>query len=517
FYLLFLPALFCLRFFACAFLPATGPARKLVSMRTLLRLLGMALLVVMAGLPSLFASPTLDPSFSRWLEKNPKVHFAEVAQRFLTAAGRDATAYQEQMQELEKRFREYLILADEPNDPKDRCLLLGRFFFEKLGFEADLDLQSLENLYPDAILKRRRGYCLGLSLVILHLAEQIGWPLQAASAPRHTFVRYAGPPHVNLETTLGGELHDDAWYQERFSFSRENRGYLTSMTERQTAAHLLNNYGFVLLNSGRLPEAAKHFKEALKIHPELVEAIINQGVCHARLRDYKAALKAFDAALSKWPGDPYTRLNRANALLSLKSSEAAEAALTKLLNSHPTFPGLSDALDHLRSILDTRKNWHSVQRLSIAQNQSRAVLAGKLPGLKATYYKDTHLRSPCATRVDRNISFRWGWGSPGRRIPKDRFSTRWIGWLEIPRKDRYTFFITCSDGVRLWVDGRQVVNAWSRTNNNFTEGSVQLLAGLHDLRVEYFESNGDAGIKVMLAADSQEAMLELSDHIFHAP
>ena len=193
-----------------------------------------------------------DPAFARWLSKTKDFRYEELAGRFLKACGRDSAAYQKAMETLARNFRTALKKQGNPATPRERCRALQEFFFRQQGFAADLDLERLDNLYPDAILRRQRGYCLGLSLVLLHLGEKVGWPLQAAAAPRHTFIRYGvGTSPLNMETTLGGELHDDAWYTERFDLSGQGRVRLETLSPRQTGAHLLNNHGYVLLNEGR--------------------------------------------------------------------------------------------------------------------------------------------------------------------------------------------------------------------------------------------------------------------------
>jgi regulator of sirC expression with transglutaminase-like and TPR domain len=471
-----------------------------------------AVLVVVVSL--LVPGDSLDASFAKWLGGPGEIRYGEIATRFLQAAGRDVSAYTHEMDALARDFRAFLEAHQNPEPPRERVVLLRRFLFEERGFRADLDLTELGNLYPDAILRRKRGYCLGLSVVILDLAERVGWPLIAVSAPRHTFLRYPSSPHLNLETTLEGEIHDDEWYRKRFDLGAADRNLLRPLSPRQTAAHILNNHGFVLLERGQLEGAARDIREALRTDPGLVEARINLGVYQARSGDLKGALQAFEAVEAKWPGDPYCRLNRANALISLdRPAEAAELGLG-LLETHPQLTGLSEVLQTIRERLDPRSDWSSLQRLSIALNGRRSK---RSPGLRGTYFRDARLREVQLTRIDRDISFTWSWKSPGRGIPSDQFSVRWTGLLKIPHRDLYTFYVICSDGVRIWVDGRRVVDAWRRANNNFTEGAVDLLPGLHDLRIEFFESVGEAGIKLMLTSKSQEDFLPLEEILFHVP
>ena len=187
----------------------------------------------------------VDEGFVKWIREAAAPRYGEVAERFVAAAGRDEQVYRDGIARLHEALVAFVEREGRLTEPAARCALLARFLFEEQGFRVDLDLTERENLYPDAILERRRGYCLGLTLVLLDLGERLSWPLVAVSAPRHTFVRYRAATHVNIETTLGGQRRDDEWYQRRYGLS--TRAQLVELGPARTAAHLLNNHGYVLL------------------------------------------------------------------------------------------------------------------------------------------------------------------------------------------------------------------------------------------------------------------------------
>ncbi|MEM7166845.1 MAG: PA14 domain-containing protein [Planctomycetota bacterium] len=465
----------------------------------------------------------LDPAFSTWVQaKNTELPYRALARRFVLAGGRDVAAYDRGMAALESRFRTFLESSARTAagenvalTPKQRAEQLQQFFFQRERFEANLDLTQVQNLFPDSILSRRQGYCLGLSVLLLDLCERVQLPLSLISAPRHTFVRIPGPPPVNLETTRGGEMHSDAWYTRRFALgAADTLHLLRGLTAREAAAHLVNNHGFALLEEGHLDAAKRDFEAALKLSATLVEASINLGVLLARQEKYADALPHFVRARRAWPHDPYVRMNQINTLTNLGRTREAAALLTALYRSHPQLSGVDKAVHELRSALHPVEDWDALQALVLAVNERRAE-GGKAPGLAGTYYRDMQLRDAVRRRIDRDISFQWNWNAPAPGVPRDRFSIRWRGWLQVPAADEYTFFVTCSDGVRIWIDGRQVLDAWTRTRENFSQGSVQLLPGLHDLRIEYFESNGEAGIAMFLTAKKRKKHVSLPPLLFH--
>jgi len=118
-------------------------------------------------------------------------------------------------------------------------------------------------------------------------------------------------------------------------------------------------------------------------------------------------------------------------------------------------------------------------------------------GLKGEYFNDMDLRSPVLVRVDRRVDFDWHARSPHPRVSADGFAVRWSGKLDPPRSGTYTFHTLSDDGIRLWIDGKSVINNWSGYGRQEREGKVKLTAGRKvDIRLEYFDSSGAAAAKL---------------------
>jgi hypothetical protein len=109
----------------------------------------------------------------------------------------------------------------------------------------------------------------------------------------------------------------------------------------------------------------------------------------------------------------------------------------------------------------------------------------------AAYFATSDLSGePVLTRVETALDHNWGWGSPGSGVPKDRFSARWTQALSF-RAGTYRFTTYTDDGVRLWVDGRLLIDAW-RPMRGTRSATVRLGEGRHDVKMEYFERTGVA-------------------------
>ena len=64
------------------------------------------------------------------------------------------------------------------------------------------------------------------------------------------------------------------------------------------------------------------------------------------------------------------------------------------------------------------------------------------------------------TRTDATVDFDWGRGSPGSQVNSNYFSVKWTGQVKAPVSGTYTFTVTGDDGVRLFLNGVKVIDAW---------------------------------------------------------
>jgi YVTN family beta-propeller protein len=121
--------------------------------------------------------------------------------------------------------------------------------------------------------------------------------------------------------------------------------------------------------------------------------------------------------------------------------------------------------------------------------------AGTGTGLTASYFNNIALTgTPVLTRNEA-VDFGWGSGSPATGVVNiNNFSARWNGTFYAATTGSYRFQTVSDDGVRLWVNGVQVINNWSdhaATTN--TSADVVLTAGrFYTIRMEYYEKGGQA-------------------------
>jgi PA14 domain-containing protein len=122
------------------------------------------------------------------------------------------------------------------------------------------------------------------------------------------------------------------------------------------------------------------------------------------------------------------------------------------------------------------------------------------------YFSNVSLSgSPALTRDDSVLNFNWGEGSPGAGIPVD-FSARWDSVQNAPVSDNYTISAIADDGVRVWVDGALVIDAWYDHGPTTFTATRYLTAGAHNVRVEYYDSNLGAVISVQIIGSGGAAI-----------
>lgn len=119
-----------------------------------------------------------------------------------------------------------------------------------------------------------------------------------------------------------------------------------------------------------------------------------------------------------------------------------------------------------------------------------------LNGLKAQIYAGRNFQRLVRERIDPNIECFWDHGAPADEAPVDDFSVRWSGWIRVPKAGRYKLLVSCDDGVRLWVGGRQLLNEGGTGAFNL-ETSVELTDTPQSITVEHFDVGGASWIVLL--------------------
>lgn len=361
------------------------------------------------------------------------------------------------------------------------------------------------------------------------------------------------PPFTSAVQQAGAQSVMTSYNSVDGSPSTQNRWLLTDKLKREWGFT-----GFVISDAAatggatvlhhtepNTPTAAKHawesgldvvFQSSWEQHRPYLQAIQNGMVATevidsavARVLRAKFRLGLFERPYGTPDSAAVLSASEANRTIA---REAAEASLVLLKNAGTALPLRKD----LRSIAvigtdatQARLGGYSgpgIAPVSILDGIRRAVSSGtrvvhspgvaRYPwapavvpadafrtadgasGIHGEYWdNNTMSGGPRLTRTDRDIDFRWTLNSPGRGIPFDWYSVRWTGTLVVPAGGVRRIGVEGNDGYRLWIDDRLVIDNWQKSSYRTHLVDANLAAGSHDIRLEYFESTGNARLRLV--------------------
>ncbi len=186
---------------------------------------------------------------------------------------------------------------------------------------------------------------------------------------------------------------------------------------------------------------------------------------------------------------------------------------------HPSFvPTMDSLISSLGAIAGTTPNVRpGAEVVFILRPGARGNSTGG-SGLFGEYFEGTGFQQSRFMRVDPNVDFDWGAGSPAPGVPADRFSVRWTGWIEAAFRGPTTFHAIVDDGVRLWVGGRRIINEWADHYPTEFKASVTLEPGRrYPIQLEYYENAGEAVARLHWSTGGRDPVPIPATALYAAP
>lgn len=135
----------------------------------------------------------------------------------------------------------------------------------------------------------------------------------------------------------------------------------------------------------------------------------------------------------------------------------------------------------------------------------------------AEYFTNRYLEgSPVLVRQEGSINYDWNSGSPDPRVTRDNFSVRWTNTLYL-RSGYYRLRIQHDDGMRIFVDGQSVYDAWYDQGVSYQTRERYLNEGNHTFVVEYYEHLGNAIAAMSIDGDLNSSSNSSSPQQAHRP
>ncbi|MFY9561335.1 MAG: FG-GAP-like repeat-containing protein [Terriglobales bacterium] len=111
-----------------------------------------------------------------------------------------------------------------------------------------------------------------------------------------------------------------------------------------TLANAWNNLGLLDARAGRTEEAIGFFRQALRLSPDHLVALVNLGSAYRQLKQWDEARKAFERALAASPNDPEANYGLGMVFAQTDDTARALEHLQRALQSRPAYP---EALNNL--------------------------------------------------------------------------------------------------------------------------------------------------------------------------
>ncbi len=134
---------------------------------------------------------------------------------------------------------------------------------------------------------------------------------------------------------------------------------------------------------------------------------------------------------------------------------------------------------------------------------------GNPGGLTAEFYNGQHFDTLVATKMEKNLDFDWNDGkSRPEEINQHYYSIRFTGEVLAEESGEYTIVTTSNDGIRVWVDGKLVIDNWTDHGVTVDMGKVVLEKGRrYPVKMEYYQTLGGAVTKLAWITPSEARTL----------
>lgn len=119
-------------------------------------------------------------------------------------------------------------------------------------------------------------------------------------------------------------------------------------------------------------------------------------------------------------------------------------------------------------------------------------IGGEGDGITGTYFNNVNLAAPSvAQQIAPFIDFDFTGAARPAGVNQHNFSARFTGQFKSPTTETITFITRADDGVRLWVNGVQLIDNWATQAETERQGSIALVKDTrYDIVVEYFQGGG---------------------------
>jgi hypothetical protein len=119
------------------------------------------------------------------------------------------------------------------------------------------------------------------------------------------------------------------------------------------------------------------------------------------------------------------------------------------------------------------------------------------PGLGGEVFEGQQFDKFLTVRIDPQLNLEW---PAGKRedLPKENFSIRWTGHLRAPATGKYVLMLHVNDGAKIYLDDKMILEELKGSRKTkAAQTTLTLTEGPHPMRVEFWDSGGQAKIRLL--------------------
>lgn len=200
--------------------------------------------------------------------------------------------------------------------------------------------------------------------------------------------------------------------------------------------------------------------------------------------------------------------NADNAISILGNYNGIPSALTTV------FQGIKAKLPNANVVYEKAINFTNDTLLVYADLAKQCTIAGK-QGFKAEYFNNTELKGDPTLRHEEKLLHNWQEGELVIGAIKARdFSARYTTNFVAGAGTSITFELEGDDGYRFKVNGKEVLNAWSRNRWGSQQYKLETEPGKsYELVLEYWQGDGKGNVRLSAGSYQKTDVTALQDRV----
>jgi len=238
-----------------------------------------------------------DPLVAEWalFAKNPKFSLVEKCLKLAQILDYPELDISEYIRKLNNLGSSLKHAINKNDSPAYRISILNEHLFHHHGFHGDLeDYYNPKNNFLNAVLDKKSGIPITLSIIYAEVAKHIGLELHITGFPSHVVVKYG--EEMVLDPFNGGKLlHMDDLeeilyqnYGEDVEFLPE---YLNDITTEQILIRMTRNLKNSYVQSYAYDMAMRCINMVLSLAPDSPDEVRDKGILQDRLLNYEDSLE----------------------------------------------------------------------------------------------------------------------------------------------------------------------------------------------------------------------------------